>query len=87
MKLIRRKYISISEVISLSYIFNRRERKSCLRRVFNSKFVSFARLHSRCMTCIQALLELKIRPSYNPVCPCPDIPCLVDQDDNTEEHW
>jgi hypothetical protein len=41
-----------------SAISNGREPKSCLGRVFNSKLGRIATLMSKCMVCMQTLLEL-----------------------------
>ena len=53
-------------VIAGSTISNGREPKSCLGRVFNSKLGCIATLLSKCMACMQTLIELKTRPR---VCP------------------
>jgi hypothetical protein len=53
-----------------SAITNRREPRSCLGRVFNSKLGCIATLGSKCMAaCIrmQPLLKLKTRPKARPV--------------------
>ncbi len=50
-----------------SAIYNGREAKSCLGRVFRSKLGRIARLLSKCMACVQNLLELKTRPRVCPV--------------------
>ncbi len=51
-----------------STITNGREPRSCLGRVFNSKFGCFATLGSKCMmVCMQPLLKLKTQPKACPV--------------------
>ncbi len=46
---------------------NVREPKSCLGRVFNSKLGHIATLLSKCMACMQTLLDLKTLPRVRPV--------------------
>jgi hypothetical protein len=48
-------------------ISNGREPKSCLGQVFNSKLGRIATLPSKCMACMQPLLELKPRARVCPV--------------------
>jgi hypothetical protein len=50
-----------------STITNRREPRSCLGRVFNSKLDCIATLGSKCMVCMQPLLKLKTQPKARPV--------------------
>ncbi len=50
-----------------SAITNRREPRSCLGRVFNSKLGHSATLGSKCMVGMQLLLKLKTRPKARPV--------------------
>jgi hypothetical protein len=50
-----------------SAITNRREPRSCLGRVFNSKLGHSATLGSKCMVGMQPLLKLKTRPKARPV--------------------
>jgi len=48
-------------------ITNRREPRSYLCRVFNSKLGCFSTPCSKCMVCMQPLLKLKTRPKACPV--------------------
>jgi hypothetical protein len=50
-----------------SAIYNRREPKSCLGQVFNSKLDSISILCSKCMLHMQPLLELKTQRRDHPV--------------------
>ncbi len=52
----------VCKVSAGSTITNRREPRSCLGRVFNSKLGCIATLGSKCMICMQPLLKLKTRP-------------------------
>jgi hypothetical protein len=55
-------------VIELEWaIINGREPRSCLGRVFNSKLGCIATLGSKCMVCMQPLLQLKTWPEARPV--------------------
>ncbi len=50
-----------------STITNRREPRSCLGRVFNSKLGCIVTLGSKCMVYMQPLLKLKTQPKARPV--------------------
>ncbi len=50
-----------------SAITNRREPRSCLGRVVNSKLGCTATQGSKCMVCMQPLLKLKTWPKFHPV--------------------
>ncbi len=50
-----------------SAITNRREPRSCLVQVFNSKLGHIATLGSKYMVCMQPPLKLKTRPKARPV--------------------
>ncbi len=57
----------VCKVSAGSAITNRREPRSCLGRVFNSKLGCVATLGNKCMVCMQPLLKLKTRPKARPV--------------------
>jgi hypothetical protein len=44
-------------------ISNGRQPKSCLCRVFSFKLGHFVKLHEKCMSYIESILELKTEPS------------------------
>jgi hypothetical protein len=57
----------VDETFTGSAKSNMREPKSCFGRVFNTKLGRFATLLSKCLACVQTLLELKTRPRAWPV--------------------
>jgi hypothetical protein len=65
------KSVEVIEPINLtvagSAISNRREHRSYLGQVFNSKLGCIATPGSKCMVCLQPFLKLKTQPKVRPV--------------------